>query len=41
MEIGDLEKIKKEINNYKIEIVIGLWAIINEEINRRIQDKKK
>ncbi len=40
MDLEDLEKIKKEIKDYKIEILISLWALTNEEINRRIQKEE-
>ncbi len=40
MNLEELERIKKEIKDYKIEIVISLWDIALEEINRRIQKEE-
>lgn len=39
MEAEDLEKIKKDIKNYKPEIIILLYLIVLEEIKRRMEKK--
>ena len=41
MELKDLEKIKKNIEKEKIEIVISLWAITIDEIKRRLDYKNE
>ena len=40
MKEEELEKIKQEIKNYPIEVLISLWALVNEEIERRMKKKK-
>lgn len=39
MNEEELEKIKKEIKDYKPEIVISLWDISLGEIKRRMEKK--
>ena len=40
MDFEELEQIKKEIKNYKAEIIILIHFIITEEIKRRMEKKK-
>lgn len=40
MDETDLTKIKNNISDYEIEIVISLWALALDEINRRIRNGK-
>ena len=39
MKEEELEKIKNDIKDYKIEILISLWALTNEELKRRMEKK--
>jgi len=39
MNDKELEKIKKGIEGYPIEIIISLWALTNEELERRMKKK--
>ena len=39
MKEEELEKIKKEIKDYPIEVLISLWALVNEELKRRMEKK--
>ncbi len=40
MNLEELERIKKEIKDYEIEVIISLWNITLKEINRRMEKKK-
>ena len=40
MNLEELEKIKKEIKDYKVEVIILLWLIVIEEINKRMEKKE-
>lgn len=39
MNEQDLEKMKNEIKDYPIEIVISIWDLSLQEIERRIKKK--
>ena len=40
MDLQEVEKIGLEIKEYPIDIIIGLWFVINEEIKRRMEKKE-